>query len=182
MKYRTENERELSLMVRVWAKILPVESGCWEWQGSTDISGYARISYKNQPELVSRILLSKIVKKELTRLEYACHKCDNPRCCNPAHLFLGTPKDNTDDMMKKRRHICFINPNKMREVGLRMKKFLPRFEGESHPQAKLTEKEVLEIRTMYVPRKVTLKSIARIYKIDYTTVSDIIRRKIWTHI
>ena len=59
MKYKTENERQTALMIRLWAKILPVDSGCWEWQGSTDKKGYARISYNNYPELVSRVILSR---------------------------------------------------------------------------------------------------------------------------
>lgn len=178
----TDERRELSLMTRLWAKVLPKPSGCWEWQGSKDRNGYARISFRNYPHLVSRIILSKALNRKLGRLELACHTCDNPSCCNPSHLFLGTHQDNSNDMVQKQRHGAVIRPEAFKTNGLRMKGHLPRFEGEAHPQAKLTEDQVRAIRAMYVPRKVTLKMVAAAFNVDFTTVHDIIRRKSWTHI
>jgi hypothetical protein len=93
-----------------------------------------------------------------------CHKCDNPHCINPDHLFLGTSQDNVDDMVKKGRQSHHGSPG------------LP---GEKHPQCKLTENQVLEIRAY---QGVTDKAIAQIYGISTVNINNIRNRKIWTHI
>lgn len=181
-KYQSEQQRLLAFYVRLWAKILPVSNGCWEWQDGTDEKGYGKISYKNYPELAHRMVLSLVLGKVLSPKELACHTCDNPKCCNPSHLFLGTHKDNTQDMLKKKRHYAFTHPEKAREHGLKQKAYLPKFEGSKHPKSKLTENDVKYIRANYKPHKVTLKELAKKFDVDLTTVSDIVRRKTWTHI
>lgn len=102
-------------MKTFWDKCKPIESGCWEWQGGRTKGVGKSFSY-------GRTLVN---KKKMLAHRYAwtlkfgpvpegmmvCHKCDNPPCCNPSHLFLGTGKDNTQDALKKGRLFKPPNPN-----------------------------------------------------------------------
>lgn len=91
---------------------------------------------------------------------HICHTCDNPRCINPAHLFLGTPKDNQQDSLAKGRHAGH------------------RTAGESNSQAKLDAISVREIFTA----EGTITSIAEQYGVSFQLVSMIKHRKVWRHL
>ena len=93
------------------------------------------------------------------------HSCDNPACINPEHLFLGTQSDNIMDALKKKRY----------------KSNWPHRKGSDNPWAKTTEADVLSIRSEYAAgaRQVDLASK---YGLHQTTISDIVRRKIWKHV
>lgn len=80
--------------------------GCWPWTGSTSGPSkfaYGVISIDGRRTRVTRYLLSEKLGRPLGRFEYACHSCDNPLCVNPAHLFVGSPKDNQRDSIRKGR-------------------------------------------------------------------------------
>ena len=91
---------------RFWSKVLKTES-CWLWKGATQGTGYGRIARgkRNEfpkPELAHRMsweLHNGPIPKGLIVL----HRCDNPPCVKPSHLFVGTPKDNSDDKCSKGR-------------------------------------------------------------------------------
>ncbi len=86
-----------------------------------------------------------------------CHRCDNPPCVNPAHLFVGSRADNLKDMYKKQRHSY----------------------GEDHYQAKLSEKDVLEIRANTTA---TFRGLAAQYGVDNGTISAIRYGRSWKHL
>ena len=90
------------------------------------------------------------------------HTCDNPRCINPAHLVLGTHKDNMKDMVDKGRSA---------DVS-----------GMSNPNRTLSESDVLEIRKLYEGGGWTYAALGRKYGVGYNTISRIIKRKLWSHI
>lgn len=93
----------LSIEEKHWSLCRPGE-GCWGWAGSFDIEGYPRFSYNKRNSIKAhRFSLSMKVGRELLPHELACHRCDNPGCVNPEHLFVGTPKDNMRDMILKGR-------------------------------------------------------------------------------
>lgn len=83
--------------VRFWARVLPVESGCWEWQGYRDEYGYGRFD-ESKAHRFSYALTVGSPEGFLV-----LHRCDNPACVRPDHLFLGTQLDNMRDMISKGR-------------------------------------------------------------------------------
>lgn len=78
------------------------ENKCWEWQGCFDSHGYGLIRFGKTPTRVHRESY-KIFKGQIPDKLLICHHCDNPKCCNPEHLFLGSYKDNMQDAQKKNR-------------------------------------------------------------------------------
>lgn len=93
----------LDLVERFWPKVA-VGAGCWLWTAAVSSNGYGAIK---KPGGYGRLYAHRVAY-ELTYGPipdgfYVCHRCDNPPCCNPSHLFLGAPSDNTLDMRRKRR-------------------------------------------------------------------------------
>lgn len=90
----------------------------------------------------------------------ACHKCDNPPCCNPSHLFKGTRAINLADMTHKHRRVY----------------------GEQHGISKLTRKQVAEIKRLYIPRKVGCNQLAERFGVSEMTIHKIISGKTWVDV
>ena len=131
---------------------------CWEWKGARNPVGYGRMRLNGKmiyPHRLTWDLKHGPIKTGLL----VCHTCDNPPCCNPAHLFLGTHADNSADCVRKGRH----------------KRVSPR--GQDAGRAKLTNAQVVAIRND--PRVQRL--IAADYHIDSSSVSDIKNRITWRH-
>lgn len=139
---------------RFWSKVSAVESGCWEWQASTFKTGYGAFSVGRRMKYAHR-LSYRMFFGEPGEL-FVCHHCDNRKCVNPAHLFLGTPKDNTDDMRRKGRE---ENP--------------PVHVGESHPRAIITAEDVREIRRLSAEGLSAPKIAARFGLKSSTTIYNI---------
>jgi len=148
---------------RFWKHVNKLgENDCWEWLASCHPYGYGQIEigtggYK-RPYLAHRI--SWIIHNgEIPVGLCILHKCDNPSCVNPVHLFLGTKADNTHDM---------INKGRMSR-------------GEKHPGAKLTPTDVKEIRQLRT-QGVRAILISEIYNINRDYVYEIARKETWKHI
>jgi len=119
--------------------------GCWDWQDASSKTngGYIQVMYCGQQWLAHRLayhLAFGDYPKEL----HVCHECDNPGCCNPNHLFLGTAKDNTQDAVLKGRigaRWWQINPDKRRllsETMRQMKK--PWWDANPNKRLELSER------------------------------------------
>lgn len=92
------------LLKRILPYIEITATGCWEWQGVRQVQGYGRLKIKSKKMLVHREVYKKVHNVALTTKELVCHSCDNPSCCNPDHLWLGTHQDNAQDMIQKGRY------------------------------------------------------------------------------
>jgi len=106
-----------SFLQRFWSKVEKTE-GCWEWTASK-VVGYGQISAGRrglQPLKAHRVSYE-IVNGRIPSGLFCCHKCDNPACVNPDHLFLGTQKDNLDDMYAKGRDKTRAKPRKPRKLS-----------------------------------------------------------------
>lgn len=84
------------------------KESCWEWVGSKTSAGYGTFGLSLNSQEKTTVLAHRfsyqITNGPIPKNMYVCHKCDNPSCCNPEHLFLGTPLDNVEDMIEKGRH------------------------------------------------------------------------------
>lgn len=110
---------------RFRAKYVVEPSGCWQWTGAATTLGYGKLCYRGRQCLAHRLSYEHHVGPIPTGM-LVLHSCDVPGCVNLAHLFLGTPRDNMQDMARKGR-----------QVGPR---------GERHRSAKLTEEDVRTMR------------------------------------
>jgi hypothetical protein len=133
---------------QIIARTAITPNDCWEWQGALNKDGYPTIRQNNRVCRGARIVWEATTGKALLPGQLVCHKCDNPSCLNPNHLFVGTVKDNSWDMMRKGRGAGPLQ------------------------QRKLTSAEVLAIRVDSRTQRV----IAGDYGISQSSVSLIKRR------
>ena len=148
---------------RFWPKVdIPVIGyGCWEWLRYKNPAGYGNFGVGEKVKLSHRV--SWVINNgQIPDGLCVLHKCDNPGCVNPAHLFLGTRADNTRDAIKKGR--------------------LDTFRGELNHMAKLTKEEVLEIREEYKRGNISQSRLAKKYNIGQQNVWCIVNRISWKYI
>lgn len=144
---------------KILSRIRVDENGCFNWIGSSSNGGYGLLyTASGRRERASRKSYE-VFRGPIGAGMIVCHRCDNPPCVNPAHLFLGTHKDNTRDAIRKGR--------------LAM--------GSRHGHAKLTEDVVREIRAMH-QCGATLTEIRQRFNISAASVSNIYNRRRWTHV
>lgn len=134
------------------------ESECWNWLGEVNQWGYGR--YRNNGTHMAHRYAYEIVYGLSIKGFVAMHKCDNPRCCNPKHLELGTHADNQNDKFIKNRQAKGV------QVGT----------------SKLTEQQVKEAREKYKPKVVTYKMLAEEYGVCKDTIQKAIRGIYWRHL
>lgn len=134
-------------------------SGCWEWTGPVDKKGYGKTYYRGKQERAHRVAY-KIFIGNIPEGLCVLHKCDNPPCCNPEHLWTGTIAENNKDKMRKGRWGGGDH------------------RGIKHGNAKLNEHQVLEI----FHSKGFHTRIAEHYGVSRKTVSRIRQGKRWTHL
>ena len=166
---------------------IKVEGECWIWQKASNrsknqIGGYEITNRKGKNILAHR-LSYEVFKDPIPTGMCVLHTCDNRKCVNPDHLWIGTYKDNAIDAFKKGRLTKVWGRKKTQEEKDKIQKnrSIPYQKGEKSSRAKLKTEQVLEIRKM-LKDKVKYKVIASLFEIDICSIADIKFRRTWKHI
>ena len=160
------------MLKRFWDKV--DDSGgpdaCWPWTAGK-CAGYGIISIDGRSRRANRVAYE-LVNGPIPDGMFVCHHCDNKSCCNPAHLYAGSPKDNHDDAVECGAIVFRKHP-------------FPPSHGEKNVKAKLSNADVRTIRSLYTPETRTPASdraLADRFDVSPLTIYRVIVRKIWTHI
>lgn len=151
---------------KFWGRVAIGQPGdCWEWQGFRKETGYGRICRGGgKGNVAAHRLAYALHYGEEPGARHVLHSCDNPPCCNPAHLRLGDPAANARDRVERGRS---------RNVP----------KGSAHKLAKLTEEQVRDIRRRFVPGKYGDSArAAREFGLSKTTVAQLLRGETWSHV
>ena len=158
---------EQRVIDRFWEKV--DRSGgpdaCWEWQASKTKSGYGMFTPKHSHKTVASRFSWELANGPIPHGMHICHKCDNPSCVNPSHLFVGTPFDNQHDRIAKGR------PN-----GAELRRGISQNAGETNPSSKLSWSQVMILRDAF---SAFVREWAEQYGVSGTTVIYACLRKTW---
>jgi hypothetical protein len=134
---------------------------CWNWKGARNSTGYGTVAWGGKVYTAHRVAAwircmvtdpsAPKLKREKT---FVLHKCDNRLCCNPEHFFLGNYSDNQKDAYEKKQR---TQPK-----------------GANHANAKLTSKQVVQIRKRYSQGELQVP-LAKEYKVSQRVISLIVR-------
>lgn len=152
--YHSEQER-------FWEKVdKKSDDECWEWLAHKDVKGYGIFNgkFSTKAHRLSWFYLNGEVPKNLL----VCHKCDNPSCVNPNHLFLGTNKDNMRDMFSKGRNFDYTKRR-----------------GENNYFSILSEKQVKAIKFLYNSGQFSTYYLSDIFNVSRNCISKIIHKETW---
>lgn len=142
-------------MIRFWNKVKKAEPDeCWEWQAGCCRDGYGTFHY-NGKSTGAHCVSYLLTKGEIPLGMVVMHTCDNPPCCNPSHLKLGTHKDNAHDAIKK---------------------------GRFSPLQKIFVGDVREIRRLYAVGSYTYEGLGTLYGVLKPMICRIVNRNNWKHI
>lgn len=167
--------RRSGMPERFWAKVEKT-SGCWLWKASITPNGYGKFWWEGRNHPAHRVAWELLNGPRPTHL-IVCHNCpggDNRACVRPDHLFLGTNKANSEDMVAKgrqscgARHAAAILPNRPR--------------GSKNANARYSEADVLEMRRLYDSGECSQHALARRFGTTQPVIHRIVTRKSWQHL
>ncbi len=153
---------------------IEITDGCWLWQGGLDNQRRGRIWIDGKLTLAHRAVWQEL-NGPIPEGKLLCHHCDNPQCVHPEHLYVGTVKTNGADMSRRKRTHFHRDPERVRAMAKKVGDSNNWAIGEKNPKAKLTERDVLNIRRD--PRQT--KYVAQDYGVNRTTIQRIRSGKSW---
>ena len=160
---RAMGPRPKKLSERFWPKVKRTSRGCWSWTGAKTKGGYGVLILTNGTHTTAHRVAWLVAFGPIRPGLYVLHRCDNPGCVNPDHLWIGTQKANILDMMAKGRHRTYDH------------------RGEKSPSAKLTDAEVIRARQA-VRRGRSLDSLAKALGVTKKTIRRAVTGKTFTHL
>ena len=154
-----KNNYTKSTIIRFWLNIRKTDN-CWEWKLGKDKDGYGIIAINGKKTVRIHRLSYEINIGEIPEKMCVLHRCDNPSCANPNHLFLGKAKENAIDMVAKGRSLV----------------------GEKNHKSKLKNGDIFQIREMYDKKNISETELAKMFNVTQGMIGFIVRRESWTHI
>lgn len=147
-------------------------AACWPWTSARDKDGYGIFETREKTVRATRYLMRSLGHDVSGR--FVLHNCDNPSCMNPAHLRVGTARENSADMKARGRSLTGDrNPARQRPET--------RPRGDSHSLARLTSQQVQTIRVEYA-NGTTQIALARRFGVGESTIGSVVRRETWRHV
>jgi len=157
VKYTHEQRR-----AKFWEKVyIPSLLACWVWQGYKNPQGYGQLHVADRRQVRAHRMAWEIVYGPIPKGLHCLHKCDNPSCVNPSHLYIGTNLDNVRDRMNRNRQSYT--------------------KGEKNGKSKLTDDKVKEIRDLLKAGH-TQQSVANQFNVSRPLIGYIKRGVIWKHL
>lgn len=154
--------RKIPMPAKFWLKVrISPWKSCWEYTGKLGHYGHG-IFKLGQKRFQAHRVAWELVNGLIPNGKFICHKCDNPPCCNPDHLYVGDAKTNGRDSSIRNRY--------------------PDRKGEKHSLAVLNNANVIKIRNEFNPRIVTRKMLAERYSVSISTIKDVLSRRHWSHV
>jgi hypothetical protein len=161
--------------VRFWAKVDQSDpDGCWLWTAARDRDGYGHFKFEGRMWRAPRWIFNHTNPTPLADDEMVRHTCDNPPCVRPDHLVRGDVVANMADQLGRDRnahgdrHGARLHPETVRR-------------GTRNAAARLTDENVIDIRRRYAAGE-TQMTLASAFAVSQPLISQIVRRKVWTHL
>ncbi len=153
-----ENEYTDEFINRFWEKVDNREKEeCWNWQGAIQSKGYGSVGISKKKSALAHRIAYEITNGEIPNGLMVLHKCDNRRCINPNHLYLGTHQDNMKDMVERDRQA----------------------RGERNARSRLTNEDVENIRRIYGMGNHTQQQVADQFGVSISSIRKILSEEYW---
>lgn len=163
-------------MDKLMRNIVVSDSGCWEYQGAKTNFGYGKIGRRVNGKSVFYVAHRYVYLNTVGQIPEGmrlCHICDNPACCNPEHMFIGSDKDNVNDAINKGRMQRNPHNHEKWRPGLADRA------GEANGNSRLKIVDVKTIRHLYFAERRNQSEIARFFNVGRTQVGRIVRGEHW---
>ena len=144
-----------------WKKVEVTEDeDCWEWNAGTQTKGYGSFGIAPGKTALAHRVAYELRNGNIPDGMCVMHDCDNRKCCNPAHLKVGSIADNNRDMINKNRHAF----------------------GERAGNSKLKDQDVINMRSDFWDGKESIEELTERYEVCTTTVRTVVKGKSWKHL
>jgi len=172
-----------------WSKVHKTD-GCWLWTAGKFSTGYGQCHVRLWPMYAHRISWMISNQRNIPYGLFVLHRCDNPPCVNPDHLFLGTQLDNRRDSVAKgrtakgERHGTRTKPESVHRGDNHIFRLHPErhARGQNTPRCKLTETIVREIRCKHETGTISCAQLGRDYGVTKQSILALIHRRTWSYI
>lgn len=150
---------------KLWSRVVKSDGdGCWEWQGHRTPFGHGQLTHRGVSLYAHRVSWE-LLNGPIPDGASVCHRCDNPPCVRPSHLWLGSQRDNLRDMADKGRQGLHVDPSRATH-------------GVEHHKAKLTPELVREIRSS----SESIHALSRRMGVARPTIKAVLSGRTWRHV